>query len=51
MSTTTIAGHEVDVNEEGFLTVAARVMPRRDVTFTAGRRAALSATWRRLAGR
>lgn len=39
------------MNEEGFLTVAARVMPRREVAFTAERRAALSATWRRLAGR
>jgi len=36
------------MNEEGFLTVAARVMPRREVAFTTERRAALSATWRRL---
>jgi Sugar nucleotidyl transferase len=38
------------MNEEGFLTVAARVMPRRDVAFTAERRTALRATWRRLVG-
>jgi UDP-N-acetylglucosamine diphosphorylase/glucosamine-1-phosphate N-acetyltransferase len=36
------------MNEEGFLTVAQRVMPRREVAFTAERRAALSATWKRL---
>jgi UDP-N-acetylglucosamine diphosphorylase/glucosamine-1-phosphate N-acetyltransferase len=36
------------LHEEGFLTVAARVMPRRNVPFTPERRAALSATWQRL---
>jgi hypothetical protein len=35
---------------DGFLTIAERVMPRRDVAFTAERRAALSATWQKLAG-
>jgi UDP-N-acetylglucosamine diphosphorylase/glucosamine-1-phosphate N-acetyltransferase len=33
---------------DGFLTIAERVMPRRDVAFTAARRAALSAMWKRL---
>lgn len=33
---------------EGFLTIAERVMPRRDVEFTAARQAALSATWKKL---
>jgi UDP-N-acetylglucosamine diphosphorylase/glucosamine-1-phosphate N-acetyltransferase len=37
------------LHEEGFLTVAARVMPRRNVPFTPERRASLSATWHRLA--
>jgi UDP-N-acetylglucosamine diphosphorylase / glucose-1-phosphate thymidylyltransferase / UDP-N-acetylgalactosamine diphosphorylase / glucosamine-1-phosphate N-acetyltransferase / galactosamine-1-phosphate N-acetyltransferase len=35
---------------EGFLTIAERVMPRRDVAFTPERRAALSAMWKGLAG-
>lgn len=38
------------LHEAGFLTIAERVMPRRDVPFTAERRAALSATWHRLTG-
>jgi UDP-N-acetylglucosamine diphosphorylase/glucosamine-1-phosphate N-acetyltransferase len=38
------------LHEVGFLTIAERVMPRRDVPFTAERRAALSATWKKLAG-
>jgi UDP-N-acetylglucosamine diphosphorylase/glucosamine-1-phosphate N-acetyltransferase len=38
------------MKEEGFLGVAARVMPRREVQFTAERRAALSATWKRVTG-
>jgi UDP-N-acetylglucosamine diphosphorylase/glucosamine-1-phosphate N-acetyltransferase len=37
------------VTEEGFLKVAERVMPRREVAFTAERRASLAATYRRLA--
>jgi UDP-N-acetylglucosamine diphosphorylase/glucosamine-1-phosphate N-acetyltransferase len=36
--------------EEGFLKVAERVMPRREVAFTPERRASLSATYRRLIG-
>ncbi|HWA16005.1 MAG TPA: putative sugar nucleotidyl transferase [Gemmatimonadales bacterium] len=36
------------LHEEGFLTIAERVMPRREVEFTAARRAALSATWKKL---
>jgi UDP-N-acetylglucosamine diphosphorylase/glucosamine-1-phosphate N-acetyltransferase len=36
------------VTEEGFLKVADRVMPRRDVPVTPERRASLSATYRRL---
>lgn len=36
------------MTEEGFLRVAERVLPRREVSFTAERRAALSATYRRL---
>jgi len=36
------------LNEEGFLRIAERVMPRRDVTLTPERRASLSATYRRL---
>lgn len=45
-------GYDSDerMNEEGFLAVAARVMPRREVQFTAERRAALSATWKRATG-
>ncbi len=39
------------MNEEGFLTVASRVMPRREVAFTDERRAALRATWRRATAR
>jgi UDP-N-acetylglucosamine diphosphorylase/glucosamine-1-phosphate N-acetyltransferase len=39
------------MNEEGFLAVAARVMPRRDVQLTSERRAALSATWKRVSSR
>jgi hypothetical protein len=35
--------------EEGFLKIAERVMPRRDVALTPERRASLSATYRRLA--
>jgi hypothetical protein len=38
------------MNEEGFLAVAARIMPRREIQFTAERRAALSATWKRVTG-
>jgi len=37
------------MTEEGFLKVAERVMPRREVAFTPERRAALLATYRRLA--
>ncbi len=36
------------VTEEGFLKVAERVLPRRDVAFTPERRASLAATYRRL---
>lgn len=36
-------------SEEGFLKIAERVMPRRDVALTPQRRASLSATYRRLA--
>lgn len=36
------------MTEDGFLRVAERVLPRREVGFTAERRAALSATYRRL---
>lgn len=36
------------MTEEGFLGVAGRVMPRREVALTDERRAALQATWRRL---
>lgn len=35
------------VTEEGFLRIAARVMPRRGVELTAERSASLAATWRR----
>ncbi len=37
------------MTEAGFLQVAERVMPRREVQFTAERRASLAATWQRLA--
>jgi UDP-N-acetylglucosamine diphosphorylase/glucosamine-1-phosphate N-acetyltransferase len=37
------------VTEAGFLKVAERVLPRREVAFTAERRASLAATYRRLA--
>jgi len=36
------------MSEEGFLRVAERVLPRREVSFTSERRAALQATYRRL---
>jgi len=39
------------MTEEGFLKVAERVMPRRDVQVTPERRASLIATYRRLTGR
>lgn len=35
------------MNEEGFLNVAGRVMPRREVIFTDARREALRATWKK----
>ncbi len=38
------------MTEEGFLTVAERVMPRREVPFTEERKESLRATYRRLAG-
>jgi UDP-N-acetylglucosamine diphosphorylase/glucosamine-1-phosphate N-acetyltransferase len=38
----------VQMTEEGFLKVAERVLPRRDVAFTPERRASLAATYRRL---
>ncbi len=38
------------MTEEGFLRVAERVMPRREVAFTPERRASLSQTYRRLLG-
>ncbi|HEX6643969.1 MAG TPA: putative sugar nucleotidyl transferase [Gemmatimonadales bacterium] len=37
------------VSEEGFLRIAERVLPRREVAFTDARARSLSATWRRLA--
>jgi UDP-N-acetylglucosamine diphosphorylase/glucosamine-1-phosphate N-acetyltransferase len=37
------------LTEDGFLKVAERVMPRRDIAFSAERRASLQATYRRLA--
>ena len=43
------AGGAARLTEEGFLKVAERVMPRREVPWTAERRAALQATYRRLA--
>lgn len=39
------------MTEEGFLKVAERVLPRRDVAWTEARREALSRTYRRLTGR
>ena len=39
------------MTEEGFLTVAGRVLPRREVPWTAERRAALERTYRRVTGR
>ena len=36
------------MTEDGFLKVAERVMPRREVAFTPERRASLAATYRRL---
>jgi UDP-N-acetylglucosamine diphosphorylase/glucosamine-1-phosphate N-acetyltransferase len=44
------SGNEL-MTEEGFLKIAERVMPRRDVAFTEGRRDFLSLTYRRLVGR
>jgi hypothetical protein len=41
------AGERID--EEGFLRIASRVMPRRLVEFTEARRESLRRTWRRLA--
>ena len=38
------------MTEEGFLTVAGRVLPRREVPWTAERRAALERTYRRVTG-
>lgn len=38
------------LNEEGFIRIAGRVMPRRDVELTAERAASLSATYRRVTG-
>ena len=43
----TASGQTID--EEGFLRIAGRVMPRRLVEFTDGRRESLRRTWRRLA--
>ncbi len=42
------AGNDQRQSEAGFLTIAERVMPRRDVAFTPERRASLAATYRRL---
>jgi len=39
------------MTEEGFLRIAGRVMPRREVELTDARRASLAATYRRLTGR
>ncbi len=41
---------DAQLSEEGFLRIAERVMPRRQVAFTPERRASLSATYRRLTG-
>jgi hypothetical protein len=38
------------LSEDGFLKVAERVMPRREVAFTPERRASLAATYRKLRG-
>jgi hypothetical protein len=43
------AGGRERMTEEGFLRVAERVLPRREVAFTAERRASLSALYQRLA--
>jgi UDP-N-acetylglucosamine diphosphorylase/glucosamine-1-phosphate N-acetyltransferase len=45
-----VAGAE-RMTEEGFLKVAGRVLPRREVPWTEARRAALQATYRRVTGR
>jgi len=43
-------GHQGELlTEEGFLRVAERVMPRRDVSVTPERRAALTTLYRRFA--
>ena len=42
------AGNEQRLSEAGFLRIAERVMPRRDVPFTDERRQSLAATYRRL---
>ena len=42
------AGNDQRQSEEGFLRIAERVMPRRDVPFTDERRQSLAATYRRL---
>ncbi len=42
------AGNDERLSEEGFLRIAERVMPRRDVPFTEERRQSLAATYRRL---
>jgi UDP-N-acetylglucosamine diphosphorylase/glucosamine-1-phosphate N-acetyltransferase len=42
------SGNDQRQSEEGFLRVAERVMPRRDVPFTDARRQSLAATYRRL---
>ena len=42
------AGNDQRQSEAGFLTIAERVMPRRDVPFTDERRQSLAATYRRL---
>jgi UDP-N-acetylglucosamine diphosphorylase/glucosamine-1-phosphate N-acetyltransferase len=44
------SGGDALLDEAGFLRVAERVMPRRDVAFTPERRASLAAMYRRLAG-
>jgi hypothetical protein len=43
------AGGPERLTEDGFLKLAERVMPRREVAFTPERRASLAATYRRLA--
>jgi UDP-N-acetylglucosamine diphosphorylase/glucosamine-1-phosphate N-acetyltransferase len=42
------AANDQRLSEEGFLRIAERVMPRRDVAFTDERRQSLAATYRRL---